>query len=154
MISDYLNKMIQEENSELKELELQLNQSVEELKYAQEWLSTLQLEENRDTNIFSPRSIDTERKQKIVKAQDDVRAIEQKIEYTRELIETKVKSREEHQKLLEESEYNTRTENNNDFMKSVYQKLSLCLALVDSDKNKCKSELRKLKDEIKKLCQQ
>lgn len=166
MIREYIDKLCDENNQTLNNLEKQMRDLLNELSSAEQWSESLQRENNAHTNIFSPRNIDTEIDQKIEKAVDSVSKIKQQIEYLRDLMETHLQKKAEYEKLLSELENSQervivpeeKTEISKDEFKKIlsalYSKTELCLALLNGDKNRCKRELNNMKQEIKKYAEE
>ena len=75
----------------------------------------------------------------------------------RVLIEEQLKKKEEYEKLLEELGDNGKDDTNSvpidGFLEDIYKKTELCLALLYSDRTKCKNELKNLKTMIKNMAE-
>lgn len=172
MIKEYIDKLSDDNQSELSNLEKQMRELLDELTYAQEWQETLQKESNSQTNIFSPRSFDEDIEQDLENVQNKIIRINQQIEYTRELIETHLKKKNEYVTLMQEidsitddkidSNENNQEERNDQFdaeqvknlLNEIYKKTELCLAFLNSNKNRCKIELNNIKKMIKNFADQ
>ena len=227
MIKEYINKLSDENRQDLEKLEKQMKDLLQELSCAEEWSESLQIQNNSQRNIFSPRNVDTEIESKIEKTQLSIQKIRKEIEYVRDLIETHIKKKEEYEQLLseiEDSEKNGqyilkeksessvgqsaeesigKSENIDEFEKTdkfentgkfehtgelkntdkskdneqikvtdespqqdsskeyflnilseIYSKTERCLALLNSDKNRCKKELLEIKTKIKKCAEE
>lgn len=102
MIKKYINKLADENNQTLDKLERQMKDLLSELSSAEEWSETLQRENNAQTNIFSPRNMDTEIGKKIEKAIGSVSQIKQQIEYVRDLMETHLQKKAEYERMFAE----------------------------------------------------
>lgn len=149
MISDYLDKMLNKNTEDLKKLEKQMTDKLEDLKGAEGWLQSLQIEENEDINIFSPRMNDERREQRKIAVAGEVSRIKNDIEQLRKQIDVQTKKKQEYEQLIKESVKMANETACEEFLHTVYEKIEFCLAFVDSDKNRCKSELRKLKEQIR-----
>ena len=162
MVKEYIDQLQSENSKKLSELENQMKMQMDELENKRRQLEILQLEKNLDVNIFSPRSYDANAKEKISGLQNEMEQIKQEIEYTRELMETYVKKKSEYEDLLKETDIIRSEDDENikktdvykvselkQFLSDIYSKTELCLALLNSDKNKCKSELRHIKEMVK-----
>lgn len=104
MIKEYVEELLLQNNEELEKLEKQMKDLLSELDAAKEWMETLQAEENVDKNIFSPRSVNNDLKNKIESAQNSINRIKQDIEYVRSFIETHLKKKQEYEKMINELE--------------------------------------------------
>lgn len=104
MVKEYIENLILDTNEELERLQTQMKELLEELQSSQENQERLQREKNRDTNIFSPRSIQLGTDEKLAKAKEEVKKIDQEVEYIREKIESSAKKKEEYMNLLAEIE--------------------------------------------------
>ena len=102
MIKEYINKLTDENNECLKNLEKQMKDLMNDLASAEEWSESLQRESHSQTNIFSPRNFDAEIDQKIEKASNAIDKTKQQIEYVRDMIETHMKKKMEYQEMLGE----------------------------------------------------
>lgn len=102
MVKEYINELLLENNEELLRQEKQMKELLDSLDSARHWLEILQAEKNADRNIFSPRAMDTDIREKIEEAQNNIKKIDQDIEYVRSFIETHIKKREEYERLLQE----------------------------------------------------
>ena len=169
MIKEYINELLNDNNEKLHKLEQQMKGLMDDLESATGWLDTLNAERNVDKNIFSPRSMNTDLKDKTEEAKNNINKIKQDIEYVRSFMETHIRKKEEYEKLLVEldemsqvakdnsGEENTCVESNSikpitkDFLSDLYRKTELCLALLYSDRNKCKSELKNMKTMIRDM---
>lgn len=165
MLKEYINRLLEENNKKLNELEAQMKNLLNDLDCAKEWLDSLHAETNVDKNIFSPRVMDTDLDKKTENAQKDIEKTRQDIEYVRFFIEENVKKKLEYEKLLEEiehmeSEVESRTQeesyrNRKDilasFLAELYRKTELCLSLIYNDRTKCKSELKSMKNMIRDM---
>ena len=184
MLKEYINELVGENDEKLKDLEHQMRHHLDELDCAKEWLETLQEQKNIDKNIFSPRTIDTNLKEKTEEARNNIRKIELDIEHVRAFIEEQLKKKEEYEKLLDElenfsdnvpSEEAPAEENRSEmiasseedvtddrskeilsrlldqFLPDIFRKTELCLALLSSDRVKCKNELKSMKTMIKNM---
>ena len=163
MVKEYIDQLQSENSKKLSELEDQMKMQMDELENKRRQLEMLQLEKNLDVNIFSPRTYDANAKEKISGLQTEMEQIKQEIEYTRELMETYAKKKSEYEDLLKETDIIIRSEDGENskkedvyevselkqFLSEIYSKTELCLALLNSDKNKCKSELRHIKEMVK-----
>lgn len=231
MIKEYINKLSDENRQDLEKLEKQMKDLLQELSCAEEWSESLQIQNNSQRNIFSPRNVDTEIESKIEKTQLSIQKIRKEIEYVRDLIETHIKKKEEYEQLLseiEDSEKNGqyilkeksessvgqsaeesiiesigKSENIDEFeniskgektdkfentgkfentdksrdneqikvtddspqqdspkeyfldiLSEIYSKTERCLALLNSDRNRCKKELLEIKTKIKKCAEE
>ena len=168
MIKEYINKLLAENKETLKQLEKQLGDLLNELTSAEQWAESLQRESNAQTNIFSPRNIDVEIGQKIEKASNSISNINQQIEYVRDLIETHLRKQSEYEELMIEidnMEYSNNSSDTNktktvsdeyflNVLSELYSKVELCLALLNSDKNKCKHELNNMRYSMKKYAEE
>ena len=94
MIKEYINKLSDENRQDLEKLEKQMKDLLQELSCAEEWSESLQIQNNSQRNIFSPRNVDTEIESKIEKTQLSIQKIRKEIEYVRDLIETHIKKKE------------------------------------------------------------
>lgn len=166
MLKEYINKLNQDNDEELVKLEKQMKKAVSELESAQGWLEELQKENNVQINIFSPRNIDDQLEQKMQAAQSKVSEANNQIDYIRELIETHIKKQKEYEILLKEAEEQPvgnsvkkepeevkekDSEQIIQFLNEIYRKTEISLALLNSDRNRCKSELNEMKRMIKKF---
>lgn len=159
MIKEYIDKLIAENNQSLENLEKEMKELISDLESSRKWLEKLQREKNLDTNIFSPRNMDTEIKEKMEKAQLEINKINHNIEHTRIMMEEHVKKKLEYEKLLletketEEAEQNLggelRAEAVRKFLSDLYTKTEICLATLNGDQNKCRNELKNMKYMIK-----
>lgn len=164
MVNGYIENLITETEEELLRLQRQMAELLDDLKYSQEKQEKLQREKNKDTNIFSPRSMTSDMDGKLEKAKEEVRVNNQRIEYIRERIEISTKKKMEYKTLLhefqkrnEENKDETSNymqeendlENMHDFLNKIYKRTELCLALLNGDKNRCRNELKCLKSDIK-----
>ncbi len=162
MLKDYLERVDLENSEELKKLQSQMQNLLDELNANQELIDRLSREKNLDVNIFSPRNIDTEADEKIEKARKEKLDLNQRIEYVRGLIETytqkKIEYEELQKELLEVQPDNQPVDLENlpvnrsellDFLNAIYRQTELCLAIT-SNHNRCKTELRSLRSTIKK----
>lgn len=168
MIKEYINKLSDDNQTELGNLEKQMRDLLDELTYAQEWQESLQKENNIQANIFSPRNFDEGVEQKLEEVQNKIARIKQQIEYTRELIETHLKKKNEYLTLIEEvdsiqDEKTDQTEIQEkvfddeqvkNLLNDIYKKTEVCLAFLNSNKNRCKSELSDIKKMIKNFAKQ
>lgn len=169
MIKEYINKLLEENNQDLEKLEKQIKDLLGELSCAEEWSESLQISSNEQKNIFSPRNIDTEIETKMEKASISIQKINKEIEYVKDLIETHLKKKDEYQRMLDELENPTENvlcdedkkvqnklseEYVKGFLSDIYSKTELCLAFLNSDKNKCKKELNEIKSKIKKYAEE
>ena len=75
MVKEYIENLILDTNEELERLQTQMKELLEELQSSQENQERLQREKNRDTNIFSPRSIQLGTDEKLAKAKEEVKKI-------------------------------------------------------------------------------
>ncbi len=167
MIKEYIEELLNDNNEQLHKLEQQMKNLMIELDSAKGWLDSLNAESNVDTNIFSPRSMDSDLKRKTEEAQNNVYKIKQDIEYVSSFMETHIKKKEEYEKLLVEleemahsTEKETKETENRDlnemqltrtFLSDLYRKTELCLALLSSDRNRCKNELKNMKAMIRSM---
>lgn len=165
MIKEYIDKLILENNQSLEKLEREMQELIHDLECNRKWMEKLQREKNLDTNIFSPRSIDTEIKEKLDKAQIAVNKLNQNIEHTRVLMEEHIKKKLEYEKLLAEADRieeqdeikrpdsDEKTDDLNSsitkILSELYMKTEICLATINSDRNKCRNELKNMKRMIK-----
>lgn len=170
MIKEYIDKLSNDNQSELSNLEKQMRELLDELTYAQEWQESLQKENSSQTNIFSPRSFDENIEQDLENVQSKINRIKQRIEYTRELIETHLKKKNEYQTLIQEidsikedkpepDEVQSESglfdaEEVKDLLNEIYKRTEICLAFLNSNKNRCKGELNEIKKMIKKFAEQ
>ena len=104
MIKEYIMELKTENKEKLNGLEKQMKDLLNDLDTAKEWLETLQTEKNVDTNIFSPRVMDTELEGKLGEAKNNIQKINQDIDYVKSFIEEGVAKDKEYEKLLEELE--------------------------------------------------
>lgn len=104
MVNQYIENLLLETNEDLERFQYQLADLMEELKYSQEKQEKLQRERNRDSNIFSPRSMTFAMDEKLDKAKEEVKSINQQVEYIREKIENSTKKKLEYETLLDELE--------------------------------------------------
>ena len=104
MIKEYIMELKTENREKLNGLEKQMKDLLNDLDGAKEWMETLQTEKNVDTNIFSPRVIDTELEGKVEEAKNNIQKINQDIDYVKSFIEEGVAKDKEYEKLLEELE--------------------------------------------------
>lgn len=104
MLKEYIESLYDSNKEKLEELEKQLQKLMNDLVCAEEWLETVQKEQNTDQNIFSPRRRADGGHEKVDAAQMNLDSIKQKIEYVREKIEDSVKKKYEIENLLEEAE--------------------------------------------------
>lgn len=209
MINQYIENLLLETNEDIERFQYQLAGLMEELNYSQEKREKLQRERNKDSNIFSPRSMTSAMDEKLDKAKEEVKNINQQVEYIREKIENSTKKKLEYETLLAELEKkdeksnisneekgqaaNTdsdaatelinsmnsyfdqyknnmvQNEKDNDsevnisiketedvteikeFLQKIYKSTEICLALINGDKNRCRNELKKMKNEIKRF---
>ena len=170
MLKEYIDKLNQDNDEELVKLENQMKKAVSELESAQGWLEELQKENNVQINIFSPRNIDDQLEQKMQAAQSKVSEANYQIDYIRELIETHLKKQKEYELLLKEAEVQPIADSAEkkqeeekvkvkekdseqiiQFLNEIYRKTEISLALLNSDRNRCKSELNEMKRMIKKF---
>lgn len=170
MLEEYLDGMMLENSRKLDKLQEQMEHLLKELKLVQDSIGKLSRDKNLDTNIFSPRMFDAEADEKIEKAKQDEEKLNQQIDYVRELIETHTKKKIEYEKLISEvsaaAETNIQQKPENEpqkaqnedelqkFLNELYTKTELCLALLNGDRNKCKAELRNMKNLIKKFSEE
>lgn len=175
MLKEYIDKLYQNNEEELDKLEKQMKEAMSDLESAKGWLEELQKESNIQINIFSPRNIDDQLDEKLQNAQNKVLEANNQIDYIRELIETHIKKRKEYEQLLkeaeiqpeevsdhsitdekaEEKEDNEKTDKSSaeikQFLNDIYRKTEICLALLNGDKNRCKTELNDIRRMIKKF---
>lgn len=172
MIKEYIQKMLLENEEDLKKQEKQMNYLLTELEFQQNQLHLLRKENNTDKNIFSPRYYDFENEQKIESVKIKIERIKDEINYVRERIESFLKKKEEYKILIEEFEHNDdlnqiqKIENQDEkievnkskiiesdsvieIMKELYEKIEMCLAFLNTDKQKCKNELKTMMKRIK-----
>lgn len=184
MIKEYINKLLDENNQDLRTLEKQMKDLLGELSCAEEWSETLQVQNHSQINIFSPRNMDTEIGAKIEKSTISIQKIKKEIEYVRDLIETHLKKKDEYEKMLSEIDNSEESvkyiEGNDDLdakmrcvdnikdsleksmskeyilgiLSELYSKSEICLAFLNSDKNRCKKELNEIKFKIKKYAEE
>lgn len=170
MIKEYIDKLSDDNQAELSGLEKQMRELLDELTYAQEWQESLQRENNSQTSIFSPRSLDEDIEQNLENVQNKISRIKQQIEYTRELIETHLKKKNEYQTLKIEIDSSIEKANTDNeklpeqdvfdaeqvkkLLNDIYKKSEICLACLNSNKNRCKSELNEIKRMIKSFVDQ
>lgn len=145
MIKEYINTLVDENNKSLEKLEQEMKELIEDLESNQKWLEKLQREKNLDTNIFSPRSMDVDIREKIEKAQAAVEKVNHSIDHIRILIEEHVKKKLEYEKLLTEADESPFL----DLLSDLYKRTEICLATINSDQNKCRNELKNIKHIIK-----
>lgn len=100
MIKEYINELINENNDELLRYERQMSTLFEDLESSKKFLEVLQKEKDADKNIFSPRTIDMNIRNKIDEVKRNIDKTQQDIEYTRSFIETHSKKKDEYEKLL------------------------------------------------------
>ena len=172
MIREYMNELILENDEKLRSLEQQLNDSMNDLDCAEKWLENLQIEANVDKNIFSPRAAEADFDGKMEEAQGNINKIKQDIEYIKSFMETHFKKKQEYDRLLAELDEMSgavSTEQTIDstmtqeaepadslkqivnFLDDLYKKTDSCLALLYSDRLKCKNELKDMKSAIRKI---
>lgn len=183
MIKEYINKLSDDNQEELSGLEKQMRELLDELTYAQEWQESLQKKSSSQTSIFSPRSLDENIEENLENVQNKISRINQQIEYTRELIETHLKKKSEYTTLMLEidssiekisnnstidSDVNTdisidREESKQDvfdaakvksLLNDIYKKSEICLAFLNSNKNRCRTELNEIKKMIRNFADQ
>ncbi len=109
MIKEYIMELRTENKEKLNGLEKQMKDLLNDLDTAKEWLETLQTEKNVDTNIFSPRVMDTELEGKLEEAKNNIQKINRDIDYVKSFIEEGVAKNKEYEKLLEELEQTENT---------------------------------------------
>lgn len=169
--------MMEENQEELQKLEVEMKNLLEELECNQEYVLHLRKEKDIDRNIFSPRSYDADSDRKIEQAENKVEQIKNEVEYIRERIETFLKKKKEYEKILGEIKAESETGaslkqlpliNEKDpyiatstkikesdkqevlkNLKELYKKTEIALALLNSDRNKCKNELKGIMKLIK-----
>ena len=178
MIREYIDELVIENNEKLKSLEQQLRDLMDELNSNEKWLETLQSEEDVDKNLFSPRALDNDLKEKIGKVQLGINKTKQDIEYVKSFIETHLVKKQEYDKLLAELDemYGYVQEKQNrevieneqkeehfvsgeekskqetlEFLMNLYKKTEFCLDSLYNDRIKCKSELKNMKTMIQKM---
>lgn len=178
MIREYIDELVIENNEKLKSLEQQLKDLMDELNSNEKWLETLQSEEDVDKNLFSPRVLDNDLKEKIEKVQLGINKTKQNIEYVKSFIETHLVKKQEYDKLLAEldemygyvqekqnreiieneqkeehfvSEEEKSKQETLEFLMNLYKKTEFCLDFLYNDRIKCKSELKNMKTMIQKM---
>lgn len=109
MIKEYIMELKTENREKLNGLEKQMKDLLNDLDGAKEWMETLQTEKNVDTNIFSPRVMDTELEGKLEEAKNNIQKINRDIDYVKSFIEEGVAKNKEYEKLLEELEQTENT---------------------------------------------
>lgn len=165
MIKEYIDKLSEANQEELENLEEQMRDLLDELTYTQEWQDSLQKENNSQTNIFSPRNFDENMEEKLENAQNKVSRLKQQIEYTRELIETHIKKKNEYQLLMDEVQSSEEMKEEDEafdidvnqvkkLLNEIYRKSEICLAFLNSNKNRCKTELNEIKNMIRKFAEE
>lgn len=180
MIKEYITELLNENNEELVHLEEQMSDLFVELDSSKEMLEVLQKEKDADKNIFSPRTMDSQIGEEIESARQNISRINENIEYIRSFIEAHIKKKNEFEKLLTELEEReetkqektedtekpekpeksvevpVETEKTNDTslfdtVTEIYNKIEICLACLNSDKNRCRKELLKVKSILKEF---
>lgn len=176
MIREYINELVLENKEKLKKLEQQLKELMLDLDCSQKWLENLQSETDLDTNIFSPRVMDPDLKNKTENVKDNINKTNQDIEYVKAFIETHLAKKQEYERMLAElDEISENISGNQDreesikeknemstqkkaeqmvgFLADLYKKTDLCLSLLYDDRTKCKNELKAMKSAIRNMAE-
>ena len=173
MLKEYIQNLLLENEEEIQKLKNEMDELMGDIEVQQQQMVLLENAENADTNIFSPRSHGDEIHEKMVNAQMKVKKLNQETEHVREMIEALMKKKYEYESLMNEikerEEYplnegktteeaqnaqpdtETETQTQESFQEilgKLYSKAEICLAFLN-DKNRCKAELRSMKQMIK-----
>ena len=176
MIREYINELVLENDIQLKNLEQQLKQLMDDQESLRVLLETMESEANTDKSIFSPRAIDTRQKDRMDEIKRNIDKTKQDIEYVKSFMETHLRTKLEYDKLLAEvdemcknasEKYKESNENRNAnegalsetgktaqismFLANLYKKTELCLDLLYSDRIKCKAELKNMKTMVRNM---
>ncbi len=226
MIKEYIEKLQSENEEKINDLEQEMQELVNDLSCAERVIEEMRQEKCLDTNIFSPRAMNSRIDETISEKQEKIRELKQRMEYVAQMIEECMNIRLEYMKLHEELEQDgtgktdiedpitkeniigndTANENSNDnsnensndepnvesreilnvddnkisdlelntdphdnlnessnldlneivsFLDIIYHKTETSLALLNGNKNRCRTELRScmklIKDFAKKL---
>lgn len=111
MLKEYIQNIQSENDRKIGSLEKEMNDLVSDLACAEKMMEELEREKKLDTNIFSPRAMNQKIDDNIVKKQEEIRQLKQRMEYVTQMIEDGLQNREEYRKLEEElSEEKNRSE--------------------------------------------
>lgn len=176
MIREYINELVLENEEKLKKLEQQLKELMLDLDCSKKWLENLQSEADLDTNIFSPRVMDPDLKNKTENVKNDINKTNQEIEYVRSFIETHLAKKQEYERMLielneisenvfgdqnrerseqekEETSTQRKTGQMTGFLADLYKRTDQCLSLLYDDRTKCKNELKTMKSTIRNMAE-
>lgn len=175
MLKEYIQNLLSQNEEEMQNLKNEMDELMNDIEIQQQQMVLLENEENADNNIFSPRSHGDEIHEKIINAQNTVKKLNQQVEHVREMIEALMKKKYEYESLMqeinerdeyfvkkdseiseeqdlaediEEKEAEEEEESLQEILGKIYSKAELCLAFLN-DKNRCKIELRSMKQMIK-----
>ncbi len=158
---------LQEDNKErLNSYNQEIQEMTDELAQAEQHLVHLQMEKQDDKNIFSPRVQDSSTDDQLHKTQDEIRRINQTLDFVRQLVESESRMKDICQELVLESErsesYSEETTTKateptdqhlassfSDLLDSIYKKLEYSLSLISGNKNRCRSELKSVEHMIR-----
>ena len=154
MVKEYIDALVKENNEKLDSLDKQMKGLLNDLDCAKKWLDSLHVEENTDTNIFSPRVKDAELEKRTEEAQNNIEKIQQDIDHIGSLIEENTKKKLEFERLLDEidhMELDMGMDSLSKLLSDLYQKTELCLSCLYTDRVKCKNELKNMKSMIQNM---
>ncbi|MCD8014633.1 MAG: hypothetical protein LUG99_15965 [Lachnospiraceae bacterium] len=104
MIKDYISRLQSENSKKIDSLNQEMEELMGDLSCSEQLLDKLEQEKMIDTNIFSPRTIDTQVNERIDSKQKEIRTLKQKIEYVKERLEECILNQNEYNLMAEEIE--------------------------------------------------
>lgn len=104
LIKDYISRLQSENSKKIDSLNQEMEELMGDLSCSEQLLDKLEQEKMIDTNIFSPRTIDTQVNERIDSKQKEIRTLKQKIEYVKERLEECILNQNEYNLMAEEIE--------------------------------------------------
>lgn len=99
MLKEYIDKLQGENETKIQSLEHEMSELMSDLSCSEKLLEKLEQERMKDTNIFSPRTINANVSDQIDSKQKEIRTIKQKIEYVSQRLEECISSRNEYNQM-------------------------------------------------------
>lgn len=167
MIKEYIETQAKNNLDELSVLQEKLKKLKNELSCTQDLQLTYQESNKEDNTIFSPRSYDerqetdkentnnkiVELNRQIEEVKSQIEACEEKnVEYEKMLLEFRLMEKSKKQDISINSSMDG--EKIKVLLNNIYKKSEVCLAFLNSNKNKCKTELLEIKQMIKKFAEE